>query len=406
MLILLLGVISTVSCAAVASNVVQIPLEIDNSMYTVNLLSLGLPAQSVSKIVLDTGSSDLVITHSVYDITKSTSAINTNLTFSMQYGSSDLFYVFAVNETLVGDDFKLSKFPLGYPKDDLIRDIVGYSGILGLGFRAFEALFRTSNNGKGVGYANFPQALKEQGITKSSLFSLNGQSDNPYVIFGGVDTNAYEGPLVKVPIVFIIGTNFVLDYYLYLDVTVNQVTFNNKEDKTVIANQPLAYWMDTGADSWLTTPAIYKNLYNCFQNTKLENDITWILIKELKKISITFNIAGFDVTIPLTDLIDTKNGDYASLKIDYATIGTETYQSIIPNAVYKYMYTVFDLDNGFVYLGKSSSSQRQAIKSVTNAELPVPTTTLKEYTNSYTTLYKDSLETMVASRPTSCKKKH
>lgn len=376
-----------ISVAISSSHYVQIQLVyLKWKMYEL-ALQIGTPSQSVANIVLDTGSSDFVITESSFNFNRSRTFSTEWDSLPYQYGSTDIFSVYVGADTVRGSGFKVDDFYFGTTTDLVTID--DFNAILGVGYDTTSAIGDTGN---------FPLSLVKQGATKSNIYSLNGQTSSPSVIFGGIHGDVYRPPLFKTPIGLLYGRKGSLDYYSFIVVTVNSIKLGD----TVISHQNLIYSLDTGNNGFITTQPIYDNLINSLGPKTVDNK-TYVEYEKLLKVKLTFDITGYQVSIPLVEIIDEVRNigheKYASLQIYVISVGDDNnYQGGIPNCVYKYMYTVFDLDNNQVLLAPYSLKSRSKPVAVVNANsYPVATTTKKEYTNTYRSLYTDSSETTLSS---------
>ena len=92
----------------------------DEHMYYIENLSLGSPPQAIANIIIDSGSSDLMIVQSIYNASESSSFVNTNESFLMRYGFDDPFPVYKIYETIENLDFVLPNLTMGYAQTSLI----------------------------------------------------------------------------------------------------------------------------------------------------------------------------------------------------------------------------------------------------------------------------------------------
>lgn len=168
-------------------------------------LSIGTPGQSI-KVAIDTGSDELwvnpdctssTLTSSQrkecvaigqYNPSKSSTAKKLSTTNSIQYGkgSVSLSYVkdnIALPQSTI--NVTSAQFGVATASEDLNE------GILGLGW----------GNGFNLDYNNFIDDLAEQSVTKSRAFSVAlgsvDANNGGVLIFGGVDTKKFTGPLVN-----------------------------------------------------------------------------------------------------------------------------------------------------------------------------------------------------------------
>ena len=106
----------------------------------------------------------------------------------MKYGYGGQFPVYFINETIRSNDWKLSNLSMDWQ-----------IFLIWIHFRGSWELIHPTRTIQNK-LSEFPYLLKDQGYTKSVLFSFNGQDQNPSIIFGGISTNIIDGPLVRAPL--------------------------------------------------------------------------------------------------------------------------------------------------------------------------------------------------------------
>lgn len=126
-----------------------------------------------------------------YDTTKSSTAKALGTTRTLRYGigSANISY-FTDTITLAGSTTALRDVQFGvatWTED-------AFSGILGIGY------------GKGIGtrYPNFVDQLHAQGAVRVKAYTLalgSKDAQEGVVVFGGVDTSKFAGPLARLPII-------------------------------------------------------------------------------------------------------------------------------------------------------------------------------------------------------------
>lgn len=171
----------------------------NGNFYVINL-SIGTPSQVV-QLAIDTGSSDIWVNptcstgtepatcalYARYNPGTSTSAVNTNVGMSIQYGigsASGSYYT--DNMILGGASITAQQFGVATSTGSL------NIGLLGVGL----------GNGWCTNYNNIIDQLALQGLINSRAFSLDLRSIADIqgsIIFGGVDTGKYSGFLKKLP---------------------------------------------------------------------------------------------------------------------------------------------------------------------------------------------------------------
>lgn len=174
-----------------------------NLAYTV---SIGTPPQPVF-VQLDTGSFELWVNPDCnavsgadrafcervgkFDTNKSSTASSLGTTKTLRYGigRANITY-FEDTISLAGSTTALRNVQFGVATET--EDT--FSGILGIGY------------GKGIAtkYQNFVDQLASQNATRSKIYTLalgSKEEKEGVIVFGGVDTSKFAGPLAKLPII-------------------------------------------------------------------------------------------------------------------------------------------------------------------------------------------------------------
>ncbi|QRG35685.1 hypothetical protein FDK38_000005 [Candidozyma auris] len=176
------------------------PIVNDNDISYLLDVKLGSNKQPVT-VELDTGSSDLWVYNvstpgaqgGSFDPSKSSDDKDTGKAFSISYldgsGAEGEYvtddFAFADGKTLL-EDFRFAVVDGGEPNSE---------GVLGVGNKNTEAV---SSH-----YDNLPWAFQKKGITPKASYSLflgSEESGKGSIIFGGIDTEKYEGELTKYPV--------------------------------------------------------------------------------------------------------------------------------------------------------------------------------------------------------------
>lgn len=382
----LLSLISVLQLVFAASQgFVEMPLRYTkDSMYLVDSVNVGRKDQVMKGVILDTGSADLVLTKSTYKYKKSLFKPE----YVSQYGSSEQFLLFEHQDKIFGPGWTVKKATLGVTN---ITDIDSFYGVFGVGYPALEAM---------DAYDNFPLELQNQGLISRVMYSIKGLVENPSIVFGGVDSAAYEGPLVKTDIGLEIGPHSTREFHTVIAVTVNSMSLSTQHKPVKISDQKLIYTLDTGSNGLAVPEPIYNNLLNGLAAKKRwKNKIPYFKYVSLREIDLTFNITGFLVPVPVADLIDECDNfgpdKYCSLRIATVDIGVNSYEGTIPNCLFKYIYTVVDLESNQVFMAKHTKSGSTTILPVSGSSYPVPTATAPAYLDTYSSMYQADTEVAV-----------
>ncbi|KAL9104823.1 MAG: hypothetical protein Q9163_000271 [Psora crenata] len=213
--------------------------------YLINI-TVGIPPQPFS-VLLDTGSSDLWVPSvlsdacyeseischilGAYDRSRSdTGELIVQDAFQIQYQDNSQVLGDYINETVAIGEAEIQNLTLG-----VATQATRPLGVMGIGYNAGESIARSDPDSA---YPNIVQQLKDQGLIRTTAYSLwlnDLYSLTGSILFGGVDTAKYAGPLVALPVQQ--GPNNT-----YRDLTVALSSFSVTDDsgKTVYSQENLA----------------------------------------------------------------------------------------------------------------------------------------------------------------------
>lgn len=187
----------------------QASLDNEETLYFVNV-SLGSPAQDL-RLDIDTGSSDLwtnspnsEICTQQGDFCGISGTYDSNSSDSYNYVNSDFSILYADGTYAVGD-YATDTLSIGGQEIDNLQFGIGYNstsqnGILGIGYRTNEVQIQYT----GDSYSNLPAMLVERNVIQSNAYSLwlnDLDANTGSILFGGVDTDKYQGTLQTLPII-------------------------------------------------------------------------------------------------------------------------------------------------------------------------------------------------------------
>lgn len=290
--------------------------------------------QQVSNVMIDTGSSDLWVTSQTYDPSSSSSSQDTGEPFSIGYADGTTengeFYL----DTL---SFDPSNAPTVNNFQFALIQSNGQSqgGVLGIGNRNTE-----STNQE---YDNLPWALADNGITPKASYSLflgpeNGQGS---LIFGGIDTDKYQGQLQKYPVDTASGPGL---YVNVASINVNGESFSS--------NQP--YLLDSGTSLGFVQKNVQDYLDKVFNPTMVqEGDITYrqVSCNQPTDKYITFNFGQNTIALSYADAI-TNDGSGQCL------LGFTEYNNynILGDVFLRKAYVYYDLTDSTISLAQAQYS--------------------------------------------------
>jgi len=403
------GVLATLfllACYVRAANPDQKPIElalmssVGNSrglMYHVNF-TVGTPGQ-LQTIIIDTGSSQTFVLGSnasfceahgcnsgTFDLTKSSTYEKTNPgAFEQKFMAGSTWfkgdYVRDVVQmsrteppclgidllTSSSDDLVISKIPFGLA-NRLKHTIEPYTGIMGLGY----------SKGRIGLPPTFVEGLVQAGAIPSRLYSVYLHTLDRYgsILFGGLDTDKYKGPLSTLNLVRDDGKERVDNFFLYLEEI--RVRPSNGSGQTIFSSTndtKLLTMLDTGSPLWQIPMSLYYEIVE-YTGAELSSDKS-SMVRPCSEIArgianntyfeITFAGNGSntaELRVELADLftpITTENGrpvlDGTGQPICELAVAPQSAfhrVSLISSSVMRAGYWVFDLDNGQVSLAQAN----------------------------------------------------
>lgn len=237
-------------------------LDNEETLYFINA-TLGTPAQSL-RLHIDTGSSDLWVNTPSSTICKQKSSpcsfagtytANSSSTYDYVGSWFNISYVDGsgasgdyVTDTITVGGTTLTDFQFG----------VGYTssssqGILGVGYTANEV--QVGRAGKSP-YENLPAKMKAMGKINSNAYSLwlnDLDSNTGSILFGGVDTEQFEGELKTLPI--------QAEGSIYAEFLIT-LTGLYMGDDTVATGQALPVLLDSGSSLTYLPDSMVQTIYD------------------------------------------------------------------------------------------------------------------------------------------------
>ncbi|GKT53881.1 aspartic-type endopeptidase [Colletotrichum tofieldiae] len=333
------------------------------TLYFVNG-SLGTPAQPM-RLHLDTGSSDLWVNTASSSLCQGQgSPCAVSGTYSANDSSTynyvgSWFNISYVDGSGASGDYVTDKFTIGGSTLTDFQFGVGYTsssaqGILGVGYKVNEVQVGRAGL---ESYDNLPAKMVAEGLIQSSAFSLwlnDLDASKGSILFGGVDTDHFEGELKTVPI------QKESNAYAEFLITLTKVTLGSK---TLEDNMALAVLLDSGSsltylpDDMVTT--IFSMVGAVYQQ---EEGVAFIPCSTATSgANMTFTFSEATITVPIDELVldlvaitgkrtSFSNGVQACL-FGVAPAGDGT--NVLGDTFLRSAYVVYDIDNNEVSLAQT-----------------------------------------------------
>ncbi|MCJ1384559.1 hypothetical protein MMC17_007676 [Xylographa soralifera] len=343
---------------------------------------MGTPPQSFG-LNLDTGSSDFVVrtaqsagclagnctAYSSYDPTKSSTFILGTVPYTQSYGEGSFANGFMANETLSIAGITVSNFTFAAVNQFSIDD-----NVFGVGYPTQEGI--VIKNISQPQYLNGASALKSAGLIEASAYSIwlnDISAGKGSVLFGGVDTAKYTGPLQTVPIVPVgnLGPNDPrgpAGTVLYGDLAISlDAIGTSKGAATTLstpAGFPLTVILDTGT-TWLELPQqVCTNLCSAFGCTAGPNNVYTLPCNTAG--NITFNFSGINITAPVAEF--QRDLGFGSGQCSFDIQATNS-SYILGEPFLRSAYVVFDLDANEIAIAQTvfNATAASNILEITNS---------------------------------------
>ncbi|GAO14958.1 uncharacterized protein UV8b_05130 [Ustilaginoidea virens] len=306
-------------------------------------ITIGTPPQSF-KVVLDTGSSNLWVPsqscssiacflHSTYDSSSSSSYKKNGSDFAIQYGSGSLSG-FVSNDVMSIGDLKIKKqdFAEATKEPGLAFAFGRFDGILGLGYDTISV-----NRIVPPFYNMVNQKLLDEPVFS---FYLGSSDEGSIAMFGGVDESYYTGKIQYIP----------LRRKAYWEVDIESIGFGDE----VAELENTGAILDTGT-SLNVLPSALAELLNKEIGAKkgFGGQYTIDCDKIGSLPDITFNLAGFNYSLPASDYILELQGSCVSTFQGMDIPEPAGPLVILGDAFLRRYYSVYDLGKHAVGLARA-----------------------------------------------------
>ncbi|KAI7869703.1 aspartic peptidase domain-containing protein [Spinellus fusiger] len=316
----------------------------------IGMATLGTPPQPF-RVTFDTGSSDIWIPdnfcqrcgpHNLYNGALSSSFVLENKPWSIQYGDRSAVQGVTAVETIGLGDFTYPSQRVGLARSEtttLTKDAY-LDGIFGLGFHTIS---RTGLNESAVETMYRTGAIKEPivGIWLGRTVADHGAGE---MIFGGMNSNHFEGGLRYIPIT----------RKGYWQVKLNGLVINHQEYGIFSRDA----YLDTGSTLIILPPALAKVLHSAIPGAVRNRQGGWKIPCEHKAgsnhIKISFRLGGYEFPIKVSDLVREIEAD-SSTKMCYSGVTEANEILVLGDTFLKSYYTVYDYQNLRVGLAPAKS---------------------------------------------------
>ncbi|MCJ1400376.1 hypothetical protein MMC11_003581 [Xylographa trunciseda] len=284
------------------------------SLYFANV-TIGTPPQTF-RFHVDTGSSDLWTNAASSDLCKAgnnvpngdipcsvsgTYSANKSSTYKYVDSSFEISYA---DTTGASGDYVMDTLHIGGKDVKSLQFGVGYSsnsseGVMGIGYPSLEA--QVQNDGQ-KSYPNIPQVMSTQGLISSPAYSLwldDLDAATGSILFGGVDTDKFQGSLQTLPIIQEQGQ------FVEMIVALSGINLVANNTNTTVSKSTTAVLLDSGSTlSYLpedVSSAIYNALGVVFDTQQDQAFCQCSLANTTATIEFIFS--GQIISVPISEMV-------------------------------------------------------------------------------------------------------
>ncbi|KIX09933.1 uncharacterized protein Z518_01014 [Rhinocladiella mackenziei CBS 650.93] len=364
---------------------VEQTLDNEESLYYANL-SLGTPEQSL-RLHIDTGSSDLWVNTpdssfcssatnpcegGTYDPSASSTYKFVNDEFNISYVDGSGAIGDYVTDTLHFGGHTLNDFQFGIGETSSSQQ-----GVLGIGYASNEVQVNRAGLDP---YPNLPEALVNASLIASNAYSLwlnDLDASTGEILFGGVNTEKYEGDLATMPIIQTYGG------YYELVVALTGMTVAGT-DLSSSSSLPAGVLLDSGSTLSYLPDDITQEIYNQVQAV-YQPDVGAAYAEcslASSDATLDFDFSGQTISVPYNELflnagtnnfgqpLTFTNGEEACLFGIAPTLGGT---ALLGDTFLRSAYVVYDLANNEISLAQTVfNSTSDNIQEITTGTDSVP----------------------------------
>ncbi|KAL6243274.1 hypothetical protein RBB50_009826 [Rhinocladiella similis] len=370
------------------SGTVQQDLDNEQSLYYANI-TLGTPQQPL-RLHIDTGSSDLWVNTAssrfcssgqdpceggTYDFSSSSTYKLVNNQFNISYVDGSGASGDYVTDTLHFGGVAITDFQFGIGEVSSSEQ-----GVLGIGYASNEVAVNRAGLDP---YPNLPVALVNGGLIASTAYSLwlnDLDSSQGEILFGGVNTDKYEGELATVPILQSYG-----GYYELL-IALSGLS-NDGNNLSSSSSLPAAVLLDSGSTLTYLPNDIVTSIFNevgaVYSNSLGAAYVECSITSDTK--TVDFEFSGQTIKVPYNELLlnagtnsagqplTFENGEPACL---FGIAPTQGNTAVLGDTFLRSAYVVYDLANNEVSIAQTVfNSTSDSVEEITRGINGVPNAT-------------------------------
>ncbi|KAI9677618.1 MAG: hypothetical protein M1817_006572 [Caeruleum heppii] len=348
-------------------NTVTVNLDNERSLYFANA-SLGTPPQPF-RFHIDTGSSDLWVNSETARLCRSRGSLcsesgtySANDSSTYEYISSDFNISYADGSGAAGD-YATDTIQIGNVEVPGLQIGIGYDSespesILGIGYPANEvAVVRNGDRP----YPNLPQLMADGDLIRSNAYSLwlnDLDASTGSILFGGVNTDKYQGSLETLPTQPDPGDSRASEFF----VTLTSVGFAGQGNPITLREPVL---LDSGASLTYLPDSVARDLYDAIGAEYYRSSGVALapcaLVEETFTLDFTFTSPT--IAVPMNELIlPAQSTDGSTITLSdgrtpaciFGIMPAGRLNPVLGDTFLRSAYVVYDLANNEISLAQTN----------------------------------------------------
>jgi len=340
-------------------------LDNEETLYFMNI-TIGTPGQDL-RMHIDTGSSDLwVNTPSSnicegtgqyaqynYDICADSGTYRPNKSSTYEYVNND-FNISYVDGTGASGDYVKDVVRFGGVSLEGQQFAIGYTsssseGVLGIGYPINEVAVQYYSDDP---YPNLPAHLVNDGHINTNAYSLwlnDLDASTGSILFGGVNTEKFEGTLAEIPIVKEDG------YYSEFIIVLTAMGTNGNEN-SIFSDQAIPVLLDSGSSLMYLPTQITNALYDGFNAQYDESQGTAFVDCSLANSDTTleFTFSGVTISVAMNELVIVAG--YSSRGVPACILGISPTSStpVLGDTFLRSAYVVYNIAGNEIAMAQTN----------------------------------------------------
>jgi hypothetical protein len=250
---------------------------------------------------------------------------------------------------------------------------IGYSssspeGILGIGYTINEVQV---NRARLEAYANLPQKLKDDGKINSVAYSLwlnDLDASTGSILFGGVDTDKFEGDLQTLPI--------LKEQNVFAEFLIALTSMGaNGSPGSMFSNEVIPVLLDSGSSLMYLPDTVVQALYTRFSARYDSSQGAAFVDCDLanQQGTVDFGFSGVTISVPLNELVITAAVTRGRPVCILGISPAGKSMSVLGDTFLRSAYVVYDLSNNEISLAQTRfNATASSVQEIQNKAGGVP----------------------------------